>query len=458
MDIDNEINNLLDKLGNLYFQKKDYKNSIKCFLKIIDKFPNDYGRTGVMLNNLGIAYKELKKNHTAIVYFKKIIEIKNDIPEVYNNIAVCYVFLKDYFEAEKYLKISFKLRQDDIIYKMLGELYFYMKEYEKSIFFYEKRQDSKSYNLCFPYLAKKNFQKGFELYEIRLKENGICHQTGLKKRVDIPNISYWDGIKPCNNLLIIYEQGIGDNVMYFRFILQISKKYPNMKITYFCKTNVSHLFLETDNIKITNDLKPFSLIGYDYKCYIMSLPYILKIKSIPRINNYNFLKIDERKQIYWKNKLKSDKLKVGFTYKGLLSSFIEKNIPLKYFEDISKLNIDFIVLHKKDETKDDMKDIDFFNNIIEYDIDKELPFEDTIPIIQNLDLVITIDSAIVHLAGSLNINTILMLGYGSDWRWFDNEQELWYNSVELLRMKENIELFHILPLVKNKIELLLDSN
>ena len=112
---------------------------------------------------------------------------------------------------------------------------------------------------------------------------------------------------------------------------------------------------------------------------------------------------------------------------------------------------------KKDEIKDDMKDIDFFNNIIEYDIDKELPFEDTIPIIQNLDLVITIDSAIVHLAGSLNINTILMLGYGSDWRWFDNEQELWYNSVELLRMKENIELFHILPLVKNKIELLLDS-
>ena len=73
MDIDNEINNLLDKLGNLYFQKKDYKNSIKCFLKIIDKFPNEYGRTGVMLNNLGIAYKELKKNHTAIVYFKKII-------------------------------------------------------------------------------------------------------------------------------------------------------------------------------------------------------------------------------------------------------------------------------------------------------------------------------------------------------------------------------------------------
>ena len=189
----------------------------------------------------------------------------------------------------------------------------------------------------------------------------------------------------------------------------------------------------------------------------MSLPYILKIKSIPRINNYNFLKIDERKQIYWKNKLKSDKLKVGFTYKGLLSSFIEKNIPLKYFEDISKLNIDFIVLHKKDEIKDDIKDIDFFNNIIEYDIDKELPFEDTIPIIQNLDLVITIDSAIVHLAGSLNINTILMLGYGSDWRWFYNEEELWYNSVELVRMKENKELFHILPIVKNKIELLLDN-
>tara|TARA_B100000902_G_C26925548_1_gene723818 strand:+ start:385 stop:702 length:318 start_codon:yes stop_codon:yes gene_type:complete len=104
-----------------------------------------------------------------------------------------------------------------------------------------------------------------------------------------------------------------------------------------------------------------------------------------------------------------------------------------------------------------MKDIDFSSNIIQYDIDKELPFEDTIPILQNLDLVITIDSAIVHLAGSLNINTILMLGYGSDWRWFNCNDELWYNSVELVRMKENKGLFHILPLVKNKIDLLLDN-
>ena len=85
------------------------------------------------------------------------------------------------------------------------------------------------------------------------------------------------------------------------------------------------------------------------------------------------------------------------------------------------------------------------------DIDKDIPFQDTIAILHNIDLLISVDTYIVHLAGILNIKTLLLLGYVSDWRWFNDDICHWYKSVEILRMKENKELKHILPEVKKKI-------
>ena len=68
---------------------------------------------------------------------------------------------------------------------------------------------------------------------------------------------------------------------------------------------------------------------------------------------------------------------------------------------------------------------------------------------------ITIDSAIVHLAGVLNVKTWLLLGKYSEWRWGDEDTTYWYNSVELIRMREELEFKHILKKVKDK--LLLDE-
>ena len=120
-------------------------------------------------------------------------------------------------------------------------------------------------NIYFVYLAKKQFQKGFGLYETRLHHNNINVQTGLKDRVDIPNIKYWDGKQPCKNLLVVYEQGIGDNIQYYRFIIELSKKYPNMKITYFCKNIVAHVFKEYRNITVETNMFLGINNSFDYK-------------------------------------------------------------------------------------------------------------------------------------------------------------------------------------------------
>jgi hypothetical protein len=86
------------------------------------------------------------------------------------------------------------------------------------------------------------------------------------------------------------------------------------------------------------------------------------------------------------------------------------------------------------------------------DIDKDVPFEDTIAVLNNIDLLLTVDTYIVHLAGVLNIKTLLLLGYTSDWRWFDDDICNWYKSVELMRMKEDKELKKIIINVREKLD------
>ena len=187
----------------------------------------------------------------------------------------------------------------------------------------------------------------------------------------------------------------------------------------------------------------------------MSLPYILNVETITP-NNENYIHVDNEKLIYWTDKLAVfKKYKVGFVYNGLLSSFIEKNISLSEFESLSELDIDLICIHRLNEIH---KDIDnnksIINKIHFFDIDnnQNRAFEDTIAILKNIDLLITIDTSIAHLAGVLNVKTWLLLGYGSDWRWSNNENTTyWYNSVELIRMNENKELNLILKTVKSKL-------
>ena len=425
-----------------YELNQDYKKAINCYYEILKYNKNDLNT----LNKIGTCFFNLGNYEMAIKTFEKILPLLNQpIPDLLANIGFCYGKIKDYDSSIKYYIKANKIKPNINNYKILGDLYFYIKKYDESIKCYNKADENNNnhivlYNKCFPYLAQKKYKIGFELYENRLYNN-YCEQTKLNARVDIPNIDYWDGIKECKRLLIVYEQGIGDNIQYYRFIIELSNKYPDMIIDYFCKDTVRHIFNTYYNINIIDNVE---LALYDYKLYIMSLPKILNIEII-KPNDINYININEDKLNYWNNiinnPLSNIKYKVGIVYNGLLSSFIDKNIPLEYFNKLKELNINLINLDKDNNSLN-----------IDIDIDIDKPFEDTICILKNIDLLITIDTSIVHIAGVMNINTWLLLGYGSDWRWSNDNDNYWYNSVQLIRMTENKPLYNIIDIVYNKLK------
>jgi tetratricopeptide (TPR) repeat protein len=441
----------LTELGNLYERLNNFNEAIEYYKKII-LIENNVVNKCITLNQIGVCYSNMKYYKNAIEYFEKILQTRNDIPDVYNNIAFCYLQLKNYKLCETNYYNSLRIQKNDKVYSALGELYFYTKKYELAIKCYEKIEDFNSndktkYNCSFPYLANKKFIEGFKLYQHRLNFNNVCQQTQQIQRVEIPQIADWDGKQECNSLLVIYEQGIGDNIQFYRYIIELSELHPNMKIDYFCKDIVQGIFNEYNNIHIIQNV---NIPDYDYKIFIMSLPYILNINMVYP-NEKNYIKIHDNKVEYWKNELSDlKKYKVGITCNGLLSSIIDKNIPLHEFAMLFDSNIDLICIHKLNEISEEHKNI-FKDKIKFVDIDKDIPFQDTIAILHSLDLLITVDTFIVHLAGILNVKTWLLLGNTSDWRWFNDDVCHWYKSVEILRMKENKELKHILPDVKEKL-------
>ena len=182
----------------------------------------------------------------------------------------------------------------------------------------------------------------------------------------------------------------------------------------------------------------------------MSLPYILKIETIES-NKVNYIRSNTSLVQKWKTKFaKMKRPKIAFTFNGLLTSFIDKQLTMNNIAPILELDADFICLHKKD----DIKNMELIpSNFQIFDIDQETPFEDTIAILQNVDLFITIDTGVTHLAGVMGIKTWLLLGYGSDWRWFKDETKCdLYDSVEYIRLKKNIPFKDIVPHVVNKLK------
>ena len=454
---------VLKNIAKSYEQKKNYIEAIDYYRKAMDilNIHNNNENLitmGILNNQIGVCYSALNDIESAIIYFKKVLET-HCIPDVYTNIGISYITLKRYKDAEIYLLKSDNLKKNNVLTcSSLGSIYYYRQQYDKSIEYYnriplENMNDKYKYNSSFPYLSKKDFSVGFNLYDIRLNSNTINSQTGQRERVEIP-LDIWNGRDTCSKLLIVSEQGLGDNIQYYRFIIELSEKYKDMKIDFFCKKEIAHIFKTYGNIEIVDHL---SCIDYNYMLYIMSLPKILNLTKITP-NKINYIKLDTNTLTCWEKKTAPlKKFRVGFVYNGRLSSFIEKYIELEKYKLLADLDIELICIHRKSEIIDDIKNISFSDKIIYYDLDKDKPFYDTIHLLKNIDLLITVDTYMVHLAGIMKIKTWLLLGV-CEWRWSNDEHKTyWYDSVEIIRSKKDESLDTVLPVVKDKLIKYMDT-
>ena len=358
---------------------------------------------------------------------------------------------KKFLEAVKiYKKLLFFKDKKFFTFCQIGRLFYELGKIRQAKYYFEKSNKLQANNntnlwyLSLCNLTLKNFKDGFSLYENRWK-NG---DGAIKKFQKIPELKSLNDLKN-KKILIWGEQGLGDTIQFSRFVIDLLKYTKTLTLAV-NKKLVKILSNLDVNIILVDELDVIES-EYDFQLALCSLPKLLKTKSTKDIN---FYKLVLKNKIEILKNINNKKLNIGIACSGNKNYLKDKyrSVSFKYFEPIIKnQNINFYKL-SQGFNKNELDIIQNYNNVFDC---SDTSFFELSHLIKNLDLIISIDTSIIHLSGTLGINSILLLNYNSDWRWFDdNETTIWYPSVKIIKQKEFDEWNAVFKILSDNIDLL----
>jgi Flp pilus assembly protein TadD len=283
-------------------------------------------------------------------------------------------------------------------------------------------------SLGFVQLVTGDFENGWENYEWRTR----CVGAVAPREFSQPR---WDGT-PLNGktILIHAEQGCGDAIQFVRYIPRVAAS--GGRIVLQCRPELARLlqgFPGVDQIVTGNELPSF-----DAECPLLSLPRVFgtRLNSIPAGAPY--LKAGTAVADAWEKKLgdRADHPRIGLAWAGRPTHSNDRNrsMTLSQLGPLGNLRgFTFYSLQKGQAALQpspaDLKLVDFTSELTD--------FADTAALIACLDLVITVDTAVAHLAGAMGKSVWVLLPFAPDWRWLlKREDSLWYPTMRLFRQKK----------------------
>jgi tetratricopeptide (TPR) repeat protein len=294
---------------------------------------------------------------------------------------------------------------------------------------YSNHQDAwvyYNYSLCL--LAMGKLSLGFEMFEYRWQSI-----LSAKSRIWVlPESTSIDMLRG-KSILIHSEQGIGDSIQFFRYIPLLVQSGAQVFLE--IRPTLIPLFSPWRNsIRFIAIGSP--LPSCDYCCPLMSLARLFKtkIETIPKSIPYLFPDMNSLEAC--RNKLGyTTHQRIGIAWKGSSINVMnpKRSIELNTLLILHQPNIDFICL-QKDIYLEEKKALEHYQ--IAYHSLELSTLEGTAALIGCLDLVITVDTSIAHLAAAMGKEVWILLPFSADWRWFlQRDDSPWYPNVTLFRQK-----------------------
>lgn len=285
------------------------------------------------------------------------------------------------------------------------------------------------FNLAVCYLLSGDYQQGWPAYESRWDYE---HLAGTEPKHSQPR---WRGEDiQGKTILVVGEQGHGDNIQFVRFVWNLHQRGARIKL------------------QVTDGLVPLlgrseilSWVGtylddpgeFDTWVPIMSIPGIIgvTVDNLPRVQSY--LNADANAVRAWQTRLgPKNRMRVGFSWSGRRDSWLNqhKSVPFETMLDMIKQNPQYEWINLQIDADPDEEQALAEAGVSRYPGSVQ-SFADTAALMMNLDVVISVDTAITHLAGALGRPVWLMLNaYATDWRWLlDRDSSPWYSSARLFR-------------------------
>ena len=233
--------------------------------------------------------------------------------------------------------------------------------------------------------------------------------------------------------MIYSEQGLGDSIQFCRYLSMLKALNPRGIIFQVEKSLVSLMTSLSDEVQIIEKGK--LLPKFDCYCPLLSLPVAFKttLDNIPAKTQY--LYVDAIKSKYWGNKLgEKTKPRIGLVWSGGIGSKNQKNrsLTLKQILPLIQPSFEFHSLHKEYRLND-LETLKGHSEIQQHQDDLK-DFSDTAALIEQMDLIISIDTSVAHLAGALCKPVFILLLFIPCYRWMlDRNDSPWYPSAKLFR-------------------------
>jgi tetratricopeptide (TPR) repeat protein len=254
-------------------------------------------------------------------------------------------------------------------------------------------------------------------------------------------------------ILICADEGLGDTIHFVRYVPMLTER--GARVVLAVQNPLHHLLSDLPGV---SQCIPTSALGtlpaFDMHCPISSLPLAFgtRLDTIPSATSYLPLPPGNRVQA-WEDRLGPHaRLRVGLVWSGRPTHGNDHNrsIPLHWLSRILDVDATFVSL-QKDPRPNDAAFLRERNDIIDLTADLT-DFAETAALISCLDLVITVDTSVAHLAGALGCPTWILLPYTPDHRWLlDRDDSPWYPSVRLFRQNQTREYDGVLERVRDEL-------
>lgn len=388
-------------------------------------------------NNLGVSLASQNRLEEAEALYRKAVELAPNMAMVHNNLGHNLRMQDRLDEAAASLKEAIRLQPNySEAHNNLGIAYLQQGRMAEAAACYEEALRIKPeyaeahLNRALLWLTQGNLEQGWAEYEWRFK---------LKNRKMATPVPRWEGNELNGRTLLLQaEQGLGDTVQFIRYASLIPRGVGGTVVLE-CQEPLVELARTCPGIdKVVP--RGEKLPNFDVISPLLSLPGIVRttVASIPA--DVPYITPDPTRSEHWHAEIKGlPGRKVGIAWQGSVDHKGDRarSVPLSCFRPLASVPGIRLCSLQKGAGSEQLKD-DWVaeREVVDFGSKTQPTYADTVALLRTLDLVITIDTSMAHVAGALGVPVWILLPFANDWRWLnDGEDTPWYPTMRLFRQQ-----------------------
>ncbi len=435
--------------GLILYRKNRFAEALECFNISEEASPNQAD----LLHLRALVFQNLGRLEEAAAdgWRSQMLDPAN--VDTHNNLGTVLQKLGRYAESLECYERALSLRPDYVVaLKNKADLLADFLRFEEAMACYERANAAAPddpipiWNMALIHMVTGNFEAGWAGREIRWK-------TGLGMAA--PNFAQpqWlgNGSLQGKTILVFADEGIGDSFQFARYVPMVAELGP--KVVLAVEDSASQFLSRLSGVAECIPKSTAVLPSFDLHCSMSSLPWAFKttLDTIPATVPYLPVPLPARKK-EWESQLGShDRLRVGLVWSGNPSHGNDRNrsLPLQMLANLLDVDARFISLQKDPRPSDKQ----VLGGLDIVDLAERLSdFEETAALISCLDIVITVDTSVAHLAGGLGCPVWILLPYRPDYRWLLGRADSpWYPTARLFRQDERRDYDRVIDRIRSEL-------